>query len=195
MDVKNKIFLKESGFYHRFQKPISRLHSWALRITNKRKFYWMKKQSLMIDPCTQKRQKYWVKCGAKIEGQINIGYDVYFDASNARCITIEDKVWIASRCLILCHKRDMSNYCVGDDYNKLPYHHKEVVLKRGCTIGMGSIIMPGVTIGEGAMIGAGSVVTHDIPAWTIAVGNPAKVVKEIKPRTQKIELEHEQANI
>lgn len=44
---------------------------------------------------------------------------------------------------------------------------------------MGAIIMPGVTIGEGAIIGAGAVVTHNIPAWTIAVGSPAKVIKEL----------------
>jgi acetyltransferase-like isoleucine patch superfamily enzyme len=42
--------------------------------------------------------------------------------------------------------------------------------------------MPGVTIGDGAIIGAGSIVTRDIPAWTIATGRPAKVVKEIPER-------------
>lgn len=41
------------------------------------------------------------------------------------------------------------------------------------------MIMPGVTIGEGAVIGAGTLVTKDIPAWTIAIGRPAKVIKEI----------------
>jgi acetyltransferase-like isoleucine patch superfamily enzyme len=40
--------------------------------------------------------------------------------------------------------------------------------------------MPGVTIGQGAIIGSGSVVTKDIPDWTIAVGSPAKVIKELK---------------
>ena len=45
---------------------------------------------------------------------------------------------------------------------------------------MRSIIMPGVTIGEGAMIGAGSIVTTDIPAWSIAVGSPAKVIKTLE---------------
>ena len=45
---------------------------------------------------------------------------------------------------------------------------------------MNVIILKGVTIGEGAIIGAGSVVTHDIPAWTIAAGNPAKVIKKIE---------------
>lgn len=42
--------------------------------------------------------------------------------------------------------------------------------------------MPGVTVGEGAIIGARSVVTKDVPAWTIAVGNPCKVIKEVPPR-------------
>ena len=49
---------------------------------------------------------------------------------------------------------------------------------------MESFIMPGVTIGEGAIVGAGSLVTKDIPAWTIATGRPAKVVKEIPHRKE-----------
>lgn len=50
-----------------------------------------------------------------------VGYDVYFDAGYANRIHIEEGVWIASRCLLLCHKRDLSNYCYGDDYNKTPF--------------------------------------------------------------------------
>jgi acetyltransferase-like isoleucine patch superfamily enzyme len=46
-------------------------------------------------------------------------------------------------------------------------------------IGFNSIILKGVTIGEGAIVGAGSVVTKDVPAWTIVGGNPAKVIREI----------------
>ena len=53
---------------------------------------------------------------------------------------------------------------------------------RGCSTGTGTLIMPGVTIGEGAIVGAGSLVVKDIPAWTIAVGRPAKVVKVIPIR-------------
>lgn len=46
-------------------------------------------------------------------------------------------------------------------------------------IGFNSIILCGITIGEGAVIGAGSVVTHDIPAWSVAAGNPARIIREI----------------
>lgn len=47
-------------------------------------------------------------------------------------------------------------------------------------IGMNAIILKGVTVGEGAVVGAGSVVTHDVPAWSVVAGNPARVVKMLK---------------
>ena len=150
-------------------------------MVRRRKFFWMAYQkNWLLDPATDKRAKYWKKCGAKVGQNVNIGYDVYFDASNAKYITIEDDVWIAAQCLVLCHKRPLKDYHKGDRYNDIQHIRKPVVLKKGCCIGMRSIIMPGVTIGEGAIIGAGSIVTKDIPAWSIAVGSPAKIVKTIE---------------
>ena len=108
-----------------------------------------------------------------------IGDNIRIDLGHADMITIEDGVSIAGGTRMLCHQRDFSNYYVNDDYNKLGYNIKPIVLKKGCLIGMESFIMPGVTIGEGAIIGAGSLVTKDIPAWTVATGRPAKVVKQI----------------
>lgn len=128
------------------------------------------------------RPKLWKLAGVNIKAKVKIGYDVYFDVNHANLITIEDGVWITSRSLLLCHKRIISDYCIGDDYNKLPYQEKEIVLKKGCCIGMGAMILPGVTIGEGAIVGIGSVVTKDIPPYTIAIGNPAKVVKYLRER-------------
>lgn len=147
----------------------------------RRKFRWMAYQkNKLLDPATDKRAKYWKKCGAHINGKVNIGYDVFFDANNAHLITIDEGAWITARCLILCHKRDLSAYGMGDDINKMPYVHAPVHICKGVHVGMGSIIMPGVTIGEGAIIGAGSVVTKNIPAWSVAVGCPAKVIKTIE---------------
>ncbi|MFA6168487.1 MAG: acyltransferase [Gemmatimonadaceae bacterium] len=53
-----------------------------------------------------------------------------------------------------------------------------VVLEAGCDLGVGAIIMPGVRIGRGAQIGAGAVVTHDVPPYAIAAGVPARVLRE-----------------
>ncbi|MCC6483663.1 MAG: hypothetical protein IT209_02355 [Armatimonadetes bacterium] len=47
-------------------------------------------------------------------------------------------------------------------------------------IGARAIILKGVTIGEGAVIGAGSVVTKDVPAWCVAAGNPARVIRQVE---------------
>ena len=47
-------------------------------------------------------------------------------------------------------------------------------------IGMNAIILKGVTVGEGAIVGAGAVVTHDVPPWSVVAGNPARVVKMLK---------------
>lgn len=56
---------------------------------------------------------------------------------------------------------------------------KPIKICNDAWIGMNVIILKGVTVGEGAIVGAGSVVTRDVPAWTVVAGNPARVVKEL----------------
>lgn len=119
------------------------------------------------------------KIGCTVGKDVFIGSQIWVDAGHADMITIEDHAHVDARCVLLCHKRELSDYYVGDDYAKLPYKKAPIHIGRGCSIGTDSILMPGVSIGEGAVVGAGSLVTKDIPAWTIAVGRPAKVVKEI----------------
>ena len=151
-------------------------------LKTKQRYRWMMKQKRMVDPAQNKRPKYWKKCGVDAQGGFRVGADVYFDAENAQHIHIEQGVWIAARCLLLCHKRNLKDYHVGDDYNKTPYKYGDIYLKKGCCIGMGTIVMPGVTVGEGAVIGAGSVVARDIPPYCIATGNPATPVKYFSPK-------------
>lgn len=121
--------------------------------------------------------------GCKVGKECFIGEYVRIDPGHADMITLEDHVSIAAGVRLLCHQRDFSNYYVGDDYMDLGYVVKPIILKKGCLIGMESFVMPGVTIGEGAIVGAGSLVTKDIPAWTVATGRPAKVVKQIPNRS------------
>ncbi len=62
---------------------------------------------------------------------------------------------------------------------KIDLSERPIVIADDVWIGCLSIVLPGVAIGEGAIIGAGSVVTKDVPSWTIVAGNPAKVIREI----------------
>ncbi|MBN2730377.1 MAG: acyltransferase [Bacteroidales bacterium] len=140
--------------------------------------------SVLLSPINYRkiRPVLWRWMGAKVGKDCFIGYEVWVDMTNTHLVELEDHVHIANRCLLLCHQRDLTDYCIGDDYAKLGYQKKKIILKKGCLIGMNSMIMPGVTVGEGAIVGAGSLVTKDVPAWTIATGRPAKVVKHIPQR-------------
>jgi acetyltransferase-like isoleucine patch superfamily enzyme len=62
-------------------------------------------------------------------------------------------------------------------------------VKRGASIGSGCTILANLSIGEGAIIGAGSVVTKDVPANTIAAGNPARVLRRIEDRGPRSEVQ------
>lgn len=171
MNMKN-LLRKIYGFFH---------HQHDLLVRHRRFCLMSYQKNKMIDPATDRRPIIWRKCGAHIGKNVQIGYDVYFDATNAALITLEDNVWIAARSTVLCHKRDMSLYCKGTDLNDVPFVKAPVHICKGAHIGMGTIILPGITVGEGAVVGAGSVVTKDIPSWCVVAGNPAKVLRYLAP--------------
>lgn len=62
---------------------------------------------------------------------------------------------------------------------------RKVTIERGAHLGMSVIVMPGVTIGEEALVGAGAVVTRDVPPRTVVVGNPARVVRWFDPEREE----------
>lgn len=139
---------------------------------------------VVFSPLNPRKIRPWVlrKVGCHVGKEVFIGSGVYIDAGHADLIYIDDHAHVTARTVLLCHKRELKDYCVGDDYAKLPYKVGKIHLKKGCSTGTDTLIMPGVTIGEGAIVGAGSLVTKDIPDWTIATGRPAKVVKQIPIR-------------
>lgn len=122
------------------------------------------------------------KMGCHVGKNTFFGDYVRMDTSYADMIYIGDYTHITSGCRLLCHQRDLTGYCVGDNAASLGYKTGEIHIGKGVMVGMETIIMPGVTIGDGAIIGAGSIVTRNIPAWTIATGRPARVVKQIPER-------------
>lgn len=90
-------------------------------------------------------------------------------------IYIGNDVMIGPRVMlsVACHPKEPSLRRKGLQYNK------PIVIKDNVWIGADAVILAGVTIGENSVIGAGSVVTKDIPANVVAVGNPCRVIEEI----------------
>lgn len=109
-----------------------------------------------------------------IENDVRIGNNV-----TIKCgvqvydgITFEDNVFVGSNVSF-----------TNDRYphtKNAQWKLERTLIKRGASIGAGSSILCGVTIGENAMIGIGSVVTHDVPAGEVWVGNPAKFLKRVE---------------
>ncbi len=104
-----------------------------------------------------------VDYGCKIGSNVKIHCNCYI----AQFTTIEDDVFIAPGAITTNDK-----YPGRKDAEK---HLKGPTIKKGAQIGAGVVIMPGVTIGSRSIVGAGSVVTKDIPADSVAYGNPARV--------------------
>ena len=100
----------------------------------------------------------------------DIGAFTYINAKNG--VVIEDFVQIGSHCSI---------YSVSTIDGK----EGKIVLKENCRIGSHSVIMPGITIGENAVVGAMSFVNRDIPDDCVAAGVPAKVIKNISRKGAK----------
>ena len=141
---------------------------------------------VIFEPIAPRLMRPWLlrRMGAKVGKGVFIGDRVVFDMNHADLITLDDYAHVTGGCRLLCHQRDLSNYRKGDNAALCGYKLGEIHVGKGVMIGMTSMIMPGVTIGDGAIVGAGSLITKDIPAWTIATGRPARVVKEVAEREE-----------
>ena len=107
--------------------------------------------------------------------QITIGENVFINHSltvmSVGSVTIEDGVMIGPEAALLTANHDFNNLMV--------LKCKPIVIKKGAWIGARAIILPGVTVGEGAIVASGAVVTKDVEPKAIVGGNPAKLIKYI----------------
>lgn len=94
-------------------------------------------------------------------------------------IVVEDNVMLGAgiHCYVNNHRFDRVDLPLIDQGY---YHSEDVLIKTGAWVGAGAIILPGVTIGENSVVGAGSVVTKSIPEHSVAAGCPARVIKSLK---------------
>ena len=138
----------------------------------------------ILEPFCPRKLRPWLlrRMGCHVGKNVFVGDYVRVDKNHADLIYIDDYAHLTAGCRLLCHQRDLSNYHVGDNAAECGYRLGEIHIGKGVMIGMESMIMPGVTIGDGAIVGAMSLVTKDIPPYTIATGHPARVVKAVPER-------------
>jgi acetyltransferase-like isoleucine patch superfamily enzyme len=122
-----------------------------------------------------------VKIGAFVEIQKNasIGNNCKISSHTFICegVTIEDAVFIGHSVTFINDMYPRATAAGGALQTEADWKVDKTVVKKGASIGSGCTILANVTIGEGAIIGAGSVVTKDVPPNAIVAGNPAKFLR------------------
>lgn len=114
---------------------------------------------------------YYRKCYKMDIGKnVIIAKTVHLDTSvNPRGIHIGDNTWVLRNAMILAH-----DHCRGKNGRGALF---DTYIGRNCVIGVNSIILPGVSVGDCCVVAAGAVVTKDVPPNTVVAGNPAKVIR------------------
>lgn len=107
-------------------------------------------------------------CQIVIEQNVLISYGCVISDSDNHSLKYSDR------------RDDLSAWRRGFEHDWSNTNSEPILINKGAWVGAKSIILKGVTVGECAIIGAGSVVTKNVPAWTIVAGNPARVIRELR---------------
>jgi maltose O-acetyltransferase len=119
-----------------------------------------------------RQERRWAQLqskGMQIGWKVHIPMSTWIDAPHCFLISIGDNCSFGENCGILAHDAMAKEFLGATILGRVKIEHS-------CHIGMGTVVLPGVTIGPNSIVGAGSVVTRDIPMGVIAAGNPARVI-------------------
>ena len=131
-----------------------------------------------------------LRTGCIVGIDCTIGRDVFIDAGvsignrvkiqNAALVyhgvTVEDDVFIGPGAILTNDRHPRSVTPDGSRVQSFDWRVSPVLLRRGCSIGAGAVVVAGATVGEHAMVGAGAIVTRDVAAYSVVVGSPAKPI-------------------
>ena len=159
---------------HRYEREIAP-RSLARTYLQKRLHLWARR-------CIAPGLRLWLyrQMGVRLGRGVFIGLDSYLDCQFPELITIEDDVTVSFRVTIVVHDdaRRLDAILPGaGDGTVAP-----VRLRRGCYLGAGCLILPGVTVGERAVVASGAVVSRDVAPETVVAGVPARPIGRIGPR-------------
>jgi acetyltransferase-like isoleucine patch superfamily enzyme len=128
------------------------------------------------------------KIGAFVEIQKNasVGKRCKISSHTFVCegVTIEDNVFIGHGVMFINDSYPRATAADGNLQTEADWKVERTVVKKGASIGSGATILSNISIGENAIVGAGSVVTKDVPPGSIVVGNPAKILRYIDQITE-----------
>lgn len=124
------------------------------------------------------------KIGAFVEIQRNatVGRRCKISSHTFICegVTIEDHVFVGHGVMFINDTYPRATTANGELQTALDWKVEKTLVKKGASIGSGATILANVTIGERAIVGAGSVVTRDVPDGTVVAGNPARVLRAVR---------------
>jgi acetyltransferase-like isoleucine patch superfamily enzyme len=124
------------------------------------------------------------KIGSFVEIQKNaeIGANVKISSHTFICegVCIENEVFIGHNVSFINDKYPRATSKDGELQTETDWKVIRTLVKRGASVGTSSTILCGVTIGEGAIVGAGSVVTHDVAPYTVVAGNPTRLMRKLE---------------
>ena len=127
-----------------------------------------------------------VKIGTFVEIQkgAKIGHRCKISSHTFVCegVTIEDEVFIGHNVTFINDRYPRATNGGGALQTEADWSCESTVVKRGASIGSGATLLCGVTVGENAIVGAGSVVTRDVPAGAVVAGNPARILKSARAK-------------
>lgn len=117
-----------------------------------------------------------IQKGAKIGPRCKISSHTFI----CEGVTIESEVFIGHGVTFINDRYPRATSVSGQPQTEADWSVQNTLVKKGASIGSGATLLGGVTIGEKAIIGAGSVVTKDVPPNTVVAGNPARVLKRLQ---------------
>ncbi len=114
----------------------------------------------------------------EVQSEVKIGRRCKISSHSFVCsgVTIEDEVFVGHGVVFINDRRPSATNGDGSPKEEDDWWMERTLVRRRASIGSGAVLMCGISVGEGALVGAGAVVTRDVPAAAVVTGNPARLL-------------------